>query len=146
MRVKAFLIILVLGLTGCTGALESNSLLTPSAAKSEFFTTTGAGFVGTARGRKMVDLHYVLSLRVNKELEDDVSLNVCFENPEDISLPICSDQELLRNEKEVNLESPIVKGLIDKRNYEVVVKLYADDRTVPLGTHKQYVRHHDVRY
>ena len=141
-----FLSILCLSVVGCAGALESNSLLTPSAAKSDFFTTTGAGFVGTARDRRMTDLHYVLSLQVNKESEGDVYLNVCFENPEDVSSPICSDEKLSKNEKEVNLESPIVKGLIDKRNYEVVVKVYNDRNTIPLGTHRQFVRYYDVRY
>lgn len=136
----------VLGLMGCASVLENRSLFTPSPAKSAFFTTIGAGFSGIAKDGKVVNLRYALSIKLNKKSEDDLLLGVCFENPEDYKNPICTEATLKKGESEITLTSPVVRGLNDRQNYEVIVTIWDHHNTMPLGKHTQLVRYYDVNY
>jgi hypothetical protein len=143
---NAIWLLFCINLISCTGIWESSSMRTPAPSQTEYFTTTGAGFTGTSKDGRLIDLHYALTLRLNKHIDKDLLVNVCFENPAVPGSPLCHDEILPKTQSKISLESPVVYGLVDRTNYGVNIKIYDPDKTKLLGTHRQAIRYYDIRY
>jgi hypothetical protein len=61
-----------------------------------------------------------------------------FENPVDAANPLRTELVVEVGAKQFTVQSPAIKVITNGKNYEVLLKLYADkNHTQLLGTHKQ---------
>jgi hypothetical protein len=111
----------------------------PKPAKTQFFETTGAGFVASYPGS---DAKYYLHLSVANELLRPVSLQVIYENPDNRDEPDLQIAVVNAGQTEVRLESRVLAGFKNRKKYEVVVEIYSDKQMKhKVGEHVQLIQY-----
>jgi hypothetical protein len=140
-KIKLSLIVsFALLFVGCT-TLEHMDLLTPRPSKSEYFETTVAGILLKVDAGKILSEKYDIVLTPLKTLPDGALLEVEFENPVDSSKPMLVTQKVDAAASTVRLESPSFHGIKAYKNYQTVVRMYADEsKSKLIGVHEQLIR------
>lgn len=146
MKIRAILLssFLLLGLAGCStnNQFAANLGLTPSAAKSEYLRTKGAGFTITrADGTSPASCKYAVIVQPAKPLSGPLYLRTQFENPARPKEPYVVDSEMAQDAGRLVLNSPPVHGLQPYTNYKIEILIYdSADRTTQIGKHTQWVQ------
>ena len=111
----------------------------PKPAKTQYFETTGAGFVTLYPSS---DSTYYLDLRVADELSRPASLQVVYQNPENPDEPDLQIAVVNSGQAVVRLESRVLKGFKNRKKYTVVVEIYSDNRMKhKIGEHIQVIQY-----
>jgi len=116
------------------------TMATPSATISDYFETTGGGFLTEVKDGILV-VKYSLALKKLKEIPADAFIEVEFQNPKDKSKPILIKYKPNPADQELNFESPSMNGFKAYKNYKIIVRLYENDSKIRLlGTHEQSIQ------
>lgn len=131
-------------ISGCTAMLQEADLLTPNAATSEYFVTKSAGFLGTLKNGNFIDTYYTITLKIRKPFNEGAYIEAAFEKPSDSTSTICVEKSIIPDDEEVSIESPIITGFRNHKNYEVIVYVYSDkSKSNLIGQHKQLIRFYE---
>jgi hypothetical protein len=121
--------------TGSCG--YGSGALMPSPSTSEYFKTTGCGFVVSRENKEIVE---GITLAPTKPLPPGAVVVAEFENPSNRDAPLKATYTAKGDETTIVLKSPPMKGL-KVATYRIVVSLYADStETASLARHEQLCR------
>jgi hypothetical protein len=111
----------------------------PKPAKTQYFETTGAGFISLYPSH---DARYYLSLSVADGLPRPAYLQVIYENPENPDEPDLQITVVDADQTEVRLESRVLTGFKNRKKYSIVVEIYSDNRMkTKAGEHTQVIQY-----
>ncbi len=123
-----FIIVLGQGISGCV----SNP---PLASETEYVTTTGAQFlIDTNEGT----VKYGMNYHLNKDIGNIPSYIAIFENPEPSGESLIVKKSIPPGEKDLIIQSPILSGIENNRDYNVILKLLSNGKMVT--EHQQKVQ------
>ena len=120
------------------GCSSPQSDVMPSPTTTEYFKTTGGGFISTGRV-----LSYALNFKVRKPINGTQTwfALVQYENPEDQTKPLIQLNEYLSTETDISVHSAELSSIRNHKTYKVTFKAYSDAaRTILVTTHDMYVR------
>ena len=95
----------------------------PKPAKSEYFTTVGAGF-GVEKGK---GLYYAMTYQISKSIGTTMYGTVTFQNPSDKKNSFVVDVVINPGGEEVLVQSPIFNRIKNDKNYRVEFELYESE-------------------
>jgi hypothetical protein len=106
----------------------------PMPVESQYLVTLSANFVIVGRE----GVKYDMSFGVRQPFDRPVYLTVDFEDPEDPATPLFVEMELPAGQAKVDVLSPAMKAVRNRKEYWVKVSIFEDARRKkPIGTHEQ---------
>jgi len=109
----------------------------PRAAKSEYFKTSGAGFLINSESK---EIKYGLIITPVKSIPAGSYVEIHYQNPNG-SRSIIKGLTVEKTTDKIRLESPPVSGLKAYANYKVEVYLYdSEKKGCLLSKHTQYIQ------
>lgn len=135
--ITALLVSLVALAGGCT-TLERADFKTPGPVTSEYLQTTLGGFRVDTKAKL---IRYSVGFKIIKPLPNPAIVQVEFENPRDPDRPLVAGKKLTSRDTQFSIESTPVHGLQAGHNYEVLVRIFGDEkRTKEIALHRQLIR------
>ena len=128
----------LLGVAALSGMLLTGCITIFSPSQSRMLAVQGSEF--TQHFPKTDQLHYFVALNIKKPQDNELFLDVQYENPCDHKDPILDSITLTPKQRKILLQSPPVECVKASRYYKVKVKIYdSADKSKAIDTLTQRV-------